>query len=72
MGCPTCQRLEGEMDWLKHVHGERLHNREDHLFSVRSGAHGRLRSAENEALLALEIARAELNQHKRKQHTAAE
>jgi hypothetical protein len=70
MGCPTCQRLEAEMNWLTHIHGEKLHKREDYSLSVRSSEHGRLRSAENEALLALEIARAALNQHRRKKHTA--
>jgi hypothetical protein len=70
MSCPTCRRLKAEIDRLEKIHGEKARMRAGDFTGVRSSEHARLRSEENEALLALEIAKAKLNQHKGNEHGA--
>jgi hypothetical protein len=68
MGCAECKRFEAELDRLELIHTEKIHTREDNWQGARSGEHSNLRSAENYAMLNSEIARAELNRHKRNEH----
>lgn len=68
VGCAVCQRLDGELDRLERIHAEKVHIREDNWHKARRVDYGRLRIAENEAMLKLEMARAELKQHKRAEH----
>jgi len=68
MGCAVCQQLEEELERLGMIHAERAQIREEGWQKVRPSEHSRLRSAENDALLAQEIARAGLRRHKQSEH----
>ena len=66
--CTVCQQLELELERLGMIYAGRSQIREDAWQKVRPAELGRLRSLENDALLALEIARADLSRHKQKRH----
>lgn len=68
MYCLCCQHLEDEVHRLELIHARKLRVRKDNWQKVTSFRHGHLRSAENAAMLRLEIARAQLNRHKREEH----
>ena len=68
MDCTLCQHLESELGRLVGAHAEKARMREDNWQGARSGEHSLLRSAENDAMLKMEIARAELNRHRRNEH----
>jgi hypothetical protein len=59
------QRLEGELERLEQIHAEHARIVKDRWHEISIREYKRLRSAESDARLALEIARAELDQHKR-------
>jgi hypothetical protein len=66
--CPVCRALKAKLDRLERNHAEKVRIRKESWHAVLPTAHRRLRSAENEAMLRLEITRAELNQHRRDEH----
>jgi hypothetical protein len=68
MGCTRCQNLESKLNLLGAARAETTRIRKDRWNNVRPSEFGSLRSAENDAMLKFEIARAELNQHKRNEH----
>jgi hypothetical protein len=68
MDCTRCQYLESELGRLAGTHAEKAGIRKESWHNVRPSEHSRLRGLESDALLALEIARAALNQHKRNDH----
>ena len=63
-----CQWLEEELARLERMHAEKARIRADNWRAVSFGDYGRLRTAENDAMLRMEIARAELKRHKRNDH----
>src|ERR1700735_2594204 len=56
--CAVCQRLEAELDRLEPIRVLKSQTIQQNWQSVRSSGHGRLRSEESDARLALEVARA--------------
>jgi len=68
MDCAVCQYLQSELGRLAGAHAAKGRMREDGWHGARSTEHRYLRSAENEAMLATEMARADLNRHKRDEH----
>jgi hypothetical protein len=68
MDCVACQRFEAELNRLELIHIEKTHTREGGWYGARSIERSQLRSAENAAMLSLEITRADLNRHKRNEH----
>ena len=68
MDCPLCQRLETDLERLRRIHAERVRTRESKWQTVGRGEYGRIKGMENDAILSLEIVRAELNSHVRSEH----
>jgi hypothetical protein len=68
MDCAACQGREEQLERLEMTYIERSQIREDAWLKARPTEFGRLRSLESDALLALEIARADLYRHKQKRH----
>jgi|HubBroStandDraft_1064217.scaffolds.fasta_scaffold1219088_1 hypothetical protein len=65
MDCARCEHLESELGRLGRTHAEKAGTLLESGDGVRGGKHRSLRIAESDSRLNLEIARAELNQHKR-------
>jgi hypothetical protein len=71
MACPACQRLGAKLEWLERVHAEKVRTAEAVDWNLDHRAEFRvLRSAESDARLAVEIARAELKRHNLDMHGA--
>jgi hypothetical protein len=68
MGCAVCQRLETELKRVEDLHAKARKTRETNWHYVHRREYALLQSAESDARLALEIARAEMNRHKRNEH----
>jgi hypothetical protein len=68
VGCAVCQRLEAELDRFERTRLLKSQIIEHSWQSVRQRELSRLRGEESDARLALEIARARLNRHKRDKH----
>lgn len=68
MACAVCQRLEAELNRLERIRLVKSQIVERSWQGVRLRELGRLRGEESDARLALEVARARLNRHKRDEH----
>jgi hypothetical protein len=69
MGCAHCRGLEAELVRLGHIHTEKVRIREAATWQHDyRGEFSLIRSVESDALLALEITRAEVTRHKRNDH----
>jgi len=71
LSCPICQQLEAEMDRLRRIRAK-MHRivKDGWQYCVSARDFRELRGAESDALLDLEIARTNLNRHKRDKHVA--
>jgi hypothetical protein len=70
--CVVCKRLEARLDRLIRTHAEKVRIRREGWHNVLPTAHRRMRSAENDAMLKVEIARAVLMRHRSEEHGADE
>lgn len=68
MDCLYCRHLEHELHRLERIHARKLQARKEKWQQISPSQHGHLRSAENAAMLRLEIARAQLKRHERAEH----
>jgi hypothetical protein len=68
MDCTLCRHLESELGRLDRNHTEKAGTLRESGDGFRGIKHRSLQVAENDSLLNLEIARAELNRHKRNEH----
>jgi hypothetical protein len=68
MDCTLCQHLESELGRLDRTHTEKAGILRESGDGARGVKRRSLQVAESDSLLNLEIARAELNRHKRNEH----
>lgn len=68
MGCRLCLRLEAKLERLQRIYTDKSALRLSRWQTVTNSEYLRLRAAENESLLKVEIARNALNVHRRDEH----
>ena len=68
MLCPVCERLEAEFTRMAGIHYESASTRERKWQTVPRAEYIRLKCAESDARLELEVVRAELKMHRRNEH----
>ena len=64
MSCARCQHLESELDRLERAHAEKAGILRSNGGSLSADEYNRIRVAESDARLELDIAQGELNQHR--------